>query len=43
MELNPIEEIIASWPLWVRLLPAAVMAALAALGVWATRKDVRGK
>jgi len=43
MELNPIEEIIASWPLWSRLLPAAVLGALAAVGVWSTRKDVRGK
>ena len=43
MELNPIEEMIAAWPLWVRLLPACAMAIALAIGVWSTRKDVGGR
>lgn len=43
MELNPIEQIIAAWPLWSRLLPAVVGTALVAIGVWSTRNDVGGR
>jgi len=43
MELNPIEQIIAGWPIWVRLLPAVLLSIPLAIGVWSTRNDVRGK
>lgn len=43
MELNPIEQIIAGWPLWVRLLPAIALSIPLAIGIWSTRKEVGGK
>jgi hypothetical protein len=41
MQLNPIEEMIAQVPIWLRLLAAMVPAIGLAWGVWATRGDVR--
>ena len=41
MELNPIEQMIAAWPEWWRLLSALPAAIALAWGVWATRDRVR--
>jgi len=40
--LNPIEQQIAAWPLWTRLLPALVLGIALIIGVWSTRNDVGG-
>ena len=39
LELNAIEQVIAAWPLWVRLVPAVV--GMLAWGIWSTKERVQ--
>ncbi len=41
MQLNPIEEMIAQVPVWIRLLMAMVPALGLMWGIWGDRKDFR--
>ena len=41
MELNAIEQVIAAWPLWTRLVPAVVAGVLLSVGIWSTKGRVQ--
>ena len=41
MNLTPIDEMIMSWPIWTRLLPALIAGSLLCWGVWSTRERMR--
>ena len=37
--LNPVEQVIAAWPLWTRLVPTVI--GMLAWGIWSTKERVR--
>ena len=41
MELNAIEQVIAAWPLWTKLVPAVIGGVLLSVGIWTTKERVR--
>jgi hypothetical protein len=41
MMMTPLDEMIAAWPIWTRLLPAAAFGIALCILLWLERKEVR--
>ena len=41
MELNPVEQVVAAWSLWARLVPAVIGGVLLSVGIWSTKERVQ--